>query len=414
LALHQHHFVGIGTTDKLPTDIFAVKISEDKIKIATSAENALKSVPETVDITSVGIGTSHRFVSTNQNAKVIVSLDNIIQSPIVSTAVTTTLADEVVTTDDLIKFSGITSFFGGDLIKIGNEIMVIEGVGIGSTNQLRVRREWLGTSLAGYSTGSLVTKVVGNYNIVDNVLNFVEAPYGNTPLGTSTNPPDERDWLGISTGSSFNGRVFLRSGVTNTSNETYYKNYIFDDISQNFNGINKEFILKSNGSDVTGIATENAVILINDVFQGPGQSSDYTLSESVGITTISFVGVAQTLTSDVGISSFPKGGIIVSVGSTEGFAYQPLVSAGGTAIVSVAGTIQSISIGNSGSGYRPGVQTVINVGVGTFSTGTPNIEFIGTAAVSNGHIVSVAITNPGSGYTSTNPPYVFLMILKLF
>jgi len=406
IGIASASFVSIGTTDKLPTDIFAVKISEDKIKIATSAENALKSVPETVDITSVGIGTSHRFVSTNQNAKVIVSLDNIIQSPIVSTAVTTTLADEVVTTDNLVKFSGITSFFGGDLIKIGNEIMVIEGVGIGSTNQLRVRREWLGTSLAGYSTGSLVTKVVGNYNIVDNVLNFVEAPYGNTPLGTSTNPPDERDWLGISTGSSFNGRVFLRSGVPNTSNETYYKNYIFDDISQNFNGVNKEFILKSNGSDVTGIATENAVILINDVFQGPGQSSDYTLSESVGITTISFVGVAQALTSDVGISSFPKGGIIVSVGSTEGFAYQPLVSAGGTAIVSVAGTIQSISIGNSGSGYRPGVQTVINVGVGTFSTGTPNIEFIGTAAVSNGHIVSVAITNPGSGYTSTNPPYV--------
>jgi hypothetical protein len=26
----------------------------------------------------------------------------------------------------------------------------------------------------------------------------------------------------------------------------------------------------------------------------------------------------------------------------------------------------------------------------------------------NGHVVSVAITNPGSGYTSTNPPYVIL------
>ena len=36
----------------------------------------------------------------------------------------------------------------------------------------------------------------------------------------------------------------------------------------------------------------------------------------------------------------------------------------------------------------------------------PNIEFIGTATVSDGHIVSIAITNPGAGYTSTNPPYV--------
>jgi len=199
----------------------------------------------------------------------------------------------------------------------------------------------------------------------------------------------------------------MRSGVTNTSNETYYKNYVFNDISQDFNTLNNEFTLKSNGSNVSGIADENAIILINDVFQGPGLTNDYVLSESVGVTTITFTGIAQTVTTDVGISSFPRGGIIVSVGSTEGFAYQPLISAGGTATVSGLGTISAISIGNSGSGYRSGIQTVVNVGVGTSSTGIPNIEFIGTAAISGGHIVSVAITNPGSGYTSTNPPYVF-------
>jgi hypothetical protein len=104
-------------------------------------------------------------------------------------------------------------------------------------------------------------------------------------------------------------------------------------------------------------------------------------------------------------ASIPRGGIIVSVGSTEGFGYQPLVSAGGTATVSVAGTISAISIGNSGSGYRSGVQ-VVRVGVALSSTNTPTIEFIGTASVSNGSIVSIAITNPGTGYTSTNRPYV--------
>ena len=46
------------------------------------------------------------------------------------------------------------------------------------------------------------------------------------------------------------------------------------------------------------------------------------------------------------------------------------------------------------------------MGIATSSTGTPNIEFIGTAAISGGHIVSVAITNPGTGYTSSNPPIV--------
>ena len=85
-----------------------------------------------------------------------------------------------------------------------------------------------------------------------------------------------------------------------------------------------------------------------------------------------------------------------------------MVAAGGTAVVSGLGTISSVSIGNSGSGYRTGIQTVVNVGVQTLSTGAPNIEFIGTAAISGGNIVSVAITNPGTGYTSTNPPLVII------
>ena len=398
-------FSGIGLTDKLPSDVYIVKFGENAIKLARSAEDALNIIPRTLDITSVGMGITHRIVSTNQNAKVIVAIDNLIQSPVVSSAVTTTLAINAFTTDDILYFSGTTSFFGGDLIRIEDEIMRIEGVGIGSTNGIRVRRPWLGTVLAGYSTGATVTKISGNYNIIDNVLNFVDAPYGNNPLSSTTNPPDERDWIGISTGSKFQGRSFMRSGITNSADETYFRNYVFNDISSEFNGITKELTLKSNGSNVSGIENENAVILINDIFQGPGLTYDYNLSESIGITSIRFTGTATSVSYDVNNATIPRGGIIVSVGSTEGFGYQPLVSAGGTAIVSIAGTISSISIGNSGSGYREGVQ-VVNVGVGTSSTETPNIEFIGTAVVSGGHIVSVAITNPGTGYTFTNPPYV--------
>ena len=36
------------------------------------------------------------------------------------------------------------------------------------------------------------------------------------------------------------------------------------------------------------------------------------------------------------------------MGSTQGYGYQPLVSAGMTAVVSSAGTISQIAIGNSG------------------------------------------------------------------
>ena len=159
--------------------------------------------------------------------------------------------------------------------------------------------------------------------------------------------------------------------------------------------------LKSQNENVTGFSTNNAAVLVNGIFQEPtGQLSvdqDYTLSEGSGISSITFTGTATSVAYDPNNANIPVGGYIISVGSTSGLGYQPLVSAGGTAVVSVAGTITSISIGNTGSGYRSGIQTV-NVGVYTSSTGRTGIEFIGTAAVSNGHIVSVAITNPGSGY----------------
>jgi len=400
-------FAGIGITDKLPSSIFVVKVNENYIKLARNAEDALLNVPKIIDLTTVGIGTSHTFTSTNQNPKVIVALDNIIQSPVVATALTSSLSVSLTTVEDILYFTGISSFFGGDLIRIGNEIMKIESVGVGSTNAVKVQRPWLGTNVSGYSTGTSVTKVTGNYNIVNNTINFVEPPYGNLPFSSTTNAPDDRDWVGISTGSSFQGRVFLRSGFPNASFETYSRNYIFDDISTQFDGSKRSFDLKSNTSNVTGFSTENAVILINDIFQGPGLTYDYTLAETAGISSIRFTGTATSFRSDVNTSNLPVGGVIVSVGSTEGFGYQPLVSAGGTAIVSVAGTIASISIGNSGSGYRSGSQ-VVRVGVATSSVYTPNIHFIGTAVVSGGHVVSIAITNPGVGYTATNPPLVVI------
>jgi len=407
--------VGIGTTDKLPSTVYVIKIDENNIKLARSAEDALKIVPKSLNITSVGIGTSHIFTSTKQNAKTLISIDNVIQSPIVSTSTTTQLSANLLSVDDLLYSDSIDGIISGDLLRIDNEIVKVESIGVGSTNAIRVARPWLGTELASHSIGTSVTKVNGNYNIVQNKISFAEAPYGNIPFGTSTNPPDERDWLGITSSSYFHGRVFMRSGITDSSNESYNKNYIFDDISSRFNGSQRTFALTSNGSDITDIFEDNAIVLINEIFQQPGLTKNYFLSESVGVTSISFVGSATSQVSDINTSNLPSGGIIVSIGSTEGFGYQPLISAGGTAVVSVAGTISSISIGNSGSGYRSSIQTltgistvVVRVGVATSSTGIANIQFIGTAAVSNGSIVSIAITNPGVGYTSSNPPHVII------
>ena len=78
------------------------------------------------------------------------------------------------------------------------------------------------------------------------------------------------------------------------------------------------------------------------------------------------------------------------------------------------GTISSIGIGNSGSGYRTGIAThngvvqevTYNVGLRTSDIDTVEVTAIGTATVVNGNITGVAITNPGVGYTFSNPPIV--------
>ena len=172
IEIESQAITGYGTTDKMPSTVYAVKVDDSTLRLATSAENALKTTPTYLDITAVGVGTSHSFTSTKQNSRCILSIDNIVQQPIVATAVTTHLVADVSTTSDTITISGITSITGGDMLKIGNEIMKVDSVGLGVTNKLLVTRPWMGTGVSNYSSGDLVTKIDGNYNIVDNNINF--------------------------------------------------------------------------------------------------------------------------------------------------------------------------------------------------------------------------------------------------
>lgn len=401
---------GVGTTDILPSSAYVIKVGDGQIKLAPTAGDALATPPNPFDLTSVGIGNSHVVTSTNPNAKALMSIDNIIQSPITPSDNTATLSENV-EFDVSFEVSGITSFFSGDIIKIDNEYMKVLSTGVGGTTFINVTRARLGSSLESHTTGATVTKFNGNYNISESTVYFVDAPYGNNPIGSITNPPDERDWTGITTSSTFQGRTWMKRAGAATTFETYYSNYVFDDVSTQFTGLTSVFTLQSNSQNVTGVGTD-LVVLINGIYQKPqgvqqSEPGDYEVLEGPGITSIRFTGNNSSPAGyDPNKGAFPIGGLPVSLGSSEGFGYQPLVAAGGTAIVSGLGTISSISIGNSGSGYRAGIQTVVNVGVQTYSGVIPNIEFIGTATVSNGNIVSVAITNPGSGYSASNPPIV--------
>ena len=91
IGVAQTFITGIGLTTLLPDggeNLYMVKIDDNSIGLTTSAAEAQLLNPALLDLTSVGSGTSHRFLTTRQNSRVLITLDNMIQSPIVSTAIT--------------------------------------------------------------------------------------------------------------------------------------------------------------------------------------------------------------------------------------------------------------------------------------------------------------------------------------
>jgi len=409
--------IGIGTTtvagvstDKLPSTVYAVKFNEVNIGLAKSAFDALTVPPTLLDLTDLGIGTFHKFTSTNQNARTLLALDNMIQAPVTETQNNTTLVNDILFDVDFLVGTAV-SFKANDLLKIDQELMLIQDIGVGATNNVRVLRAQMGTGIATHLAGSSVELMGGNYNIVDSTVHFVEAPYGKTPLSTTTGAPDERYWVGITTYSSFQGRTFMRSGIKDSEQSTYETNYTFDNIQLQFNGQTKNFSLLQNGANVTGFSTQQAIILNSNILQEPQGAQatlgNFSLTEQAGVTSITYLGDSVSSEDDPNKATIPRGGQITAVGSTPGMGYQPLIGAGASAFVSIAGTITSIAIGNSGSGYRVGVQTV-NVGYAVSTVGVTTVVNIGTATVQNGHIVAITTSFIGANLNPDSPPEIVI------
>ena len=213
---------GIGVTTKMPSTVFAVKIAENKFKVARTAAEALQTVPKVLDLTAVGVGTTQSFTAKNLNSKVLVTLDNNIQSPAIQSPVNTTLVSDSLKSSNFITLAGISSFFSGDIIKINNEFMKIDTVGIGGTNILLVRKGQLNSVIEDHSAGDTVTKFLGNYQIVEDTINFTDPPKG------------EKGPSGLTTTSTFAGRVFTRTGIPGGTQETYADNFVFDTVEEQF------------------------------------------------------------------------------------------------------------------------------------------------------------------------------------
>ena len=403
------------STDKLPRDCYVVKFNDAKIGFAASATDALLREPKTFQITSVGLGTFHQIKSQKTDERTMILIDNMIQSPIADSDIYTS-ATRPIATEIEIRVAGITSFFSDDIIRIDNEYMLVKSSWFDDVEEnfyIGVVRGMMGSRLAAHSDGSDIVKVSGQYNIVENTINFIQSPKGKIPLSTTTEGPDETDWTGVTTHSSFQGRTFNRTSFRGVglNTENYADNNVYDDISSQFTGIRSDFLLKYEGESTAGISTDNAVVMINGVFQHPDginrngrdEFPSYTMFDNAGDTNIRFL--ANEYNGENNTQSFPRGGILMEVGSQPGFGYQPLITAGGVASVSGGGVVTSISISNPGSGYRSGLQNV-RVGVQTYSSGVANIHYVGTATITNGVVTGIAITNGGSGYSNSNPPDV--------
>ena len=199
--------------------------------------------------------------------------------------------------------------------------------------------------------------------------------------------------------SYFGGRVFLR--------KDYTTNQIYDNISEQFTGIGQTYTLTVGGANMVGLGTSggSGIVFINGVYQTPttlnNPNNNFSVIEnnSVGVSSIVFSGITASggiyiSQSDINQNQLPRGGVIVSLGSSGGLGYAPLVGASVTAVVS-GGAITSIGIGttgNWGSGYKNPVSIAV-----TDSTGNGALI---TASVGLGGTLSFVISNGGSGYTN--------------
>ena len=430
-------FIGVAATamttahnSNVPTDVFAIRLTKDTFKLASSKSNA--NAGTGVTFVSLGSGNIHQLEMTKKLEKTVIDIDGLIQSPIAFTPVNTTVTNNVggniSSTSTVFSVAGISSIIEGDILEVGTELMKVSSVGVGTTsvgpisgsgaiNLVGVERGSLGSTAATHSDSDAIRKFTGSFNIVDSKIFFTDAPKGTNNV--------ERNQSNLEfPRSEFNGRVYLRNDYSN--------NRIFDDISDGFTGIGATHRMLVAGVNTTGIQTGSSIVLLNGIFQKPttanNSGNNYGfVAPSASATNIVFTGITSAngskivSQSDINLNQLPRGGVIVSLGSTGGQGIAPLVGAAVTVVKNDAGQITGVGIGTTdvhGSGYRGTVAIGItdhayehrfeSAGIGSIKTqaGAANI-FNGTArtatnAVYTSHTGFLEITIANHGLSVGN------------
>ena len=403
----QSYICGL-TTDVCPSNVFAIVSDPNTFKI-TGTNNSKSAFT----FTNTGGGNAHTLTMNKNIEKTLINIDGIIQHPIAFSPISYTISDNITNSQEYITLSGISTVNPRDLIKIDEEYLEVTIVGLGTTASgpitrtgtiplIKAKRGAVGSTASTHTSGSTAQLYKGSYNIVGNKIHFTSAPKG-------SGENDRENPSGIKfERSSFNGRVFLR--------QDYSKNIIYDDISSQFNGIGRTFTIKSSGQDVDYVEPGSGLLYVNEIFQTPSTSNNegnnYDLNDAGSTTNIVFTGIKDPVddeiiisSSDVNQNGVPRGGVIVSLGSTPGLGYAPLVGASVTAVVGAGGSIVSVGLGTTdhpGSGYNG----LIGIAVTVFEENHVGTAASVVATVGLGGTLSFAVQgNGGTGYTN---PQIFV------
>ena len=328
--------VGGAATTILPSTVYAIKDGDNDFRVASTYNNSFAGIGltfTTLDGSVPAYGSDangDHIIHTKSEAasiRTLISIDNVIQSPLANNPISLSLTCPVGVNSSILYVNDASKISGKSILKINNELLRVNTVGIGSTTALNVTRGTMGTQIGSHSIGAGITVQSGDYRIDKGSLHFNSAPYG--PSGT------------FNTKSTFHGRVFYRIDYSN--------NYNFDDISESFNGTTDEFTLRQNGVKLpVGINSFFGVVLLNNIFQKPyhgdiGSESvtDYNVGTGV---TISFTGTAAN-------KDLPRGGVINEFSVSEGVGYQRPTVALANPVIGAGGTIASVGIITAGFGY---------------------------------------------------------------
>jgi len=300
----QHGVNGVGAATTMPSEVFAIKVNENTFKLAATKALALTS--DAIGITTVGIGTTHFFQAKKQNTKCIIAVDDIIQSPLYKKhGVTTTLS--ALNNKDVTLADG-SLFERFDLIQIDDEIMRIRLTNIGGDpNKFTVDRAWMGTKQDNHAVGATVQFMLGDYNIVDNEITFVDVPFGGTRRTVGITSEDinltGNYFTKLTDDLDTGTKVKLRSGNAPAPLEANRDYFIIKNTANNFSFANsKDDALTGIKLTLTtvGIGTHNLVnadTLVGSTFQGRAfQRSNYDGNMVFDDISDSFTGIGKTFT----------------------------------------------------------------------------------------------------------------------